>query len=361
MAKGSLFWGKGSGKLGETVLYRANGQQITRTYVANPNNPQSDPQMVRRASFAISANAFKRSNLHFFPLDRKLTDYAKFIRENVNIDAVPYWVSREENAIAKVKGIIPLENYILANGGMEDAQRQASITGSQESLFTARIDLFKVSASKIDFSKYADYFGEDEETAEVPALVIYQDLARIAKVDTNIHPVLVFGRICKADGLGIEKSDFLFLNEINYLEYYIEQLAGKLITLTKDSETGVISMASQYVEFGDDFNSKLSISLNFGVQEYTIFVTSDFSNTNVKYGELLTRFVATFDVKRVGGIDCSPLQLNIDNMTSVPTEWKEARKVIADGSIGSIDKEYIANWKALSAETDDFVLKRLGL
>lgn len=33
MSKRSLFWGKGSGKLGEAVFYRAGGEQRTRTYV----------------------------------------------------------------------------------------------------------------------------------------------------------------------------------------------------------------------------------------------------------------------------------------------------------------------------------------
>lgn len=47
-----MFWGKASGKLGEAVLYRANGQERSRTYVANPKNPKTRRQARQRLGFA---------------------------------------------------------------------------------------------------------------------------------------------------------------------------------------------------------------------------------------------------------------------------------------------------------------------
>jgi hypothetical protein len=41
MSKRSLFWGKGSGKLGEAVYYRAGGEQRTRAYVKTVKNPKT--------------------------------------------------------------------------------------------------------------------------------------------------------------------------------------------------------------------------------------------------------------------------------------------------------------------------------
>lgn len=52
MAKNSMFWGQASGKLGEAVLYRANGQERSRAYVANPKNPKTRKQARQRLGFA---------------------------------------------------------------------------------------------------------------------------------------------------------------------------------------------------------------------------------------------------------------------------------------------------------------------
>ena len=38
MSKGSLFWGNARGRLGQSVFYRAGGEQRNRTYVAKIKN-----------------------------------------------------------------------------------------------------------------------------------------------------------------------------------------------------------------------------------------------------------------------------------------------------------------------------------
>lgn len=48
MSKGSLFWANASGKLGESVYYRAGGEQRNRTYVKNIKNPKSEKQVAQR-------------------------------------------------------------------------------------------------------------------------------------------------------------------------------------------------------------------------------------------------------------------------------------------------------------------------
>lgn len=59
MAKGSQFWGLGSGKLGEQVLYRAGGEQRARTYVKKIRNPKTLAQMVNRVSMKNLASVFR--------------------------------------------------------------------------------------------------------------------------------------------------------------------------------------------------------------------------------------------------------------------------------------------------------------
>lgn len=59
MSKRSLFWGNGTGKLGEAVYYRAGGEQRTRTYVKNVKNPKSRQQALQRTKFNNVVGAYK--------------------------------------------------------------------------------------------------------------------------------------------------------------------------------------------------------------------------------------------------------------------------------------------------------------
>lgn len=59
MSKRSLFWGNGSGKLGETVYYRAGGEQRTRAYVKKVKNPRSYQQALQRTKFNNLVGCFK--------------------------------------------------------------------------------------------------------------------------------------------------------------------------------------------------------------------------------------------------------------------------------------------------------------
>lgn len=59
MSKRSLFWGNGSGKLGEAVFYRAGGEQRTRTYVKTVKNPKSYQQALQRTKFNNMVGTYK--------------------------------------------------------------------------------------------------------------------------------------------------------------------------------------------------------------------------------------------------------------------------------------------------------------
>ena len=89
MSKGSLFWGKGSGKLGETVLYRAGGEQRTRTYVAKIKNPKTLAQMANRLSmrnFAMVYRALQSILSRSFPnRPAKESGFNAFVKANKSI------------------------------------------------------------------------------------------------------------------------------------------------------------------------------------------------------------------------------------------------------------------------------------
>ena len=59
MSKRSLFWGNGSGKLGEAVYYRAGGEQRTRTYIKTVKNPKSYQQALQRTKFNNLVGVYK--------------------------------------------------------------------------------------------------------------------------------------------------------------------------------------------------------------------------------------------------------------------------------------------------------------
>lgn len=97
MAKGSLFVGSGSGKVGNLVLANTKQGQVTRAYQPNVTNPKSRAQMLQRAKFACAVKFFKQATQNFFKFafeDRTKveSDYNAFMRHNIK-NAIP--MSRE--------------------------------------------------------------------------------------------------------------------------------------------------------------------------------------------------------------------------------------------------------------------------
>lgn len=60
MAKGNLFLGFGRGKVGDVVMYRANGEQVTRARNRSPKNPQTALQLLQRAVMHTSSSAYSQ-------------------------------------------------------------------------------------------------------------------------------------------------------------------------------------------------------------------------------------------------------------------------------------------------------------
>lgn len=58
MAKDNIFLGFGRGKIGDIVMYRANGTQVTRARNRSPKNPQTPLQLLQRVILKTSAGAY---------------------------------------------------------------------------------------------------------------------------------------------------------------------------------------------------------------------------------------------------------------------------------------------------------------
>lgn len=89
MAKNSLFWGKARGKLGEIVLYRAGGEQRSRTYVKKVKNPKSLAQMRQRVKLGSLVSFFRTtSNVlrYSFPnRPRRQSGFNAFVAESLPV------------------------------------------------------------------------------------------------------------------------------------------------------------------------------------------------------------------------------------------------------------------------------------
>lgn len=88
MAKGSLFFAKARGKIGQIVLSNVNGQEVARSYNENPANPKTANQMYQRGLFADVVKFYTRGQQNFFKFafeNKKKTesDYNAFVRANM--------------------------------------------------------------------------------------------------------------------------------------------------------------------------------------------------------------------------------------------------------------------------------------
>lgn len=58
MSKGNIFLGQARGKVGDVVLYRSSGEQITRSRNRHPSNPKTDAQLVQRILMSTIGNSY---------------------------------------------------------------------------------------------------------------------------------------------------------------------------------------------------------------------------------------------------------------------------------------------------------------
>lgn len=111
MSKRSLFWGQATGKLGETVLYRAGGEQRARAYVKNIKNPKTMAQMKNRILMNNVVSAFRSMKpilSESFPLKAaNQSGFNAFVKANKN--TVPYAISKED---VQFGGCMPYRMFV---------------------------------------------------------------------------------------------------------------------------------------------------------------------------------------------------------------------------------------------------------
>lgn len=131
MAKGSPLMGTQRGRLGEAVLYRKQGEQMSRAYIAHPSNPKSERQQVQRMVVATANAAYATMkdicNHSFERVTPGLGSMARFLSLNINLLRRSINADKEGNiesasAMFNYKGnpmIVPNE-YIISRGTLPE-------------------------------------------------------------------------------------------------------------------------------------------------------------------------------------------------------------------------------------------------
>lgn len=114
MSKRSLFWGHGSGKLGEAVFYRAGGEQRTRAYTSIVKNPRTYAQALQRTKLNNMVGAFKDLKVvvesYIKPTKSSQSPFNAFFAENWKRNR---WVESPEE-LGNNEGIAA--GFIVSNG-----------------------------------------------------------------------------------------------------------------------------------------------------------------------------------------------------------------------------------------------------
>lgn len=112
MAKGNLILGTAKNSVGDVVMYRREGAQITRVRVRNVKNPKTNAQSFQRAIMAPIAKFYSPLSVvleRSFEGLSKAKSHNKFNQVNANLARKNKW------ALPKGTGFFPLP-YVLSEG-----------------------------------------------------------------------------------------------------------------------------------------------------------------------------------------------------------------------------------------------------
>ena len=151
MSKGSLFWSKARGKLGDVVLSQLKGQQIARAYQPQVANPRSTAQTDQRILFSNAVKFYKHATQNFFKFayeDKRANEsyYNAFMRKNAKVSMLP---KREQylnsnypaigNQYLMSQGSLPSIPYTYNESAGEFQLSLGSVTSASENMTVGEV------------------------------------------------------------------------------------------------------------------------------------------------------------------------------------------------------------------------------
>lgn len=237
MSKGSLFWGNATGKLGETVFYRTNGEQRNRTYLRQIRNPRSLAQMRRRIKFPNLVNFWRVARpIVAMAMQTRRTaqsDYNKFISLNLANNNT-YLLKSEAAAGATAVAPYQITAGTLPTIGMRSPEisniRVGELSGSVSAV-SAAILTANPSLQNGDMLSFV-VFGQTIDNAGLPRVVAnaFKFKLDVADVATDFDDSIV-----TVGDIAPSVSDNYLSFEYGSVEY--DQYAAAVI-LSRPSENG---------------------------------------------------------------------------------------------------------------------------
>lgn len=145
MSKRSLFWANASGKLGETVFYRAGGEQRNRTYVKKVKNPKTQSQALQRAKSNNMVAVFRGIKTvadSFFTRKANQSGFNAFFSQNWGSNA---WVANKimcerAEGVSKgfymAKGALTINTSNIAMNQIDDKFTENPFSGDYAMIWT---------------------------------------------------------------------------------------------------------------------------------------------------------------------------------------------------------------------------------
>ena len=276
MAKGNMFIGNGSGKVGNLVVATRAGEQITRVYQPRVANPKSYSQMLQRAKFANAVKFYKKAVQNFFKFafeDKKKSesDYNAFMRHNIM------------NSTLLVKGNVDdayfpaLGRWQMSSGSLPNA---FSIKSGGNHAFAFVNDGIKANATIGDIS--SALIGQGFHTGDIVTFVLITSPVTYLDFDlTNLYDsglqqpnwlIVQFAidpkdtrAISQAnylgsriDGLGEYEGNSLFVPDDGTIVWdgeFIGVMAATCCIVTRNTGGGVLATNTSL--FGNDYFDKM--------------------------------------------------------------------------------------------------------
>ena len=158
MSKGSLFWSKARGKLGDVVLSQLKGQQIARAYQPQVANPRSTAQTDQRILFSNAVKFYKHATQNLFKFayeDKRANEsyYNAFMRKNAKVSMLPtraqYLNSNYPalgNQYLMSQGSLPVIPYTYNENSGEFELALGSVTSATEDMTVGEVSTAFISS-----------------------------------------------------------------------------------------------------------------------------------------------------------------------------------------------------------------------
>ena len=310
MAKGNMFIGNGSGKVGNLVVSTRAGEQITRVYQPKVANPKSYSQMLQRAKFANAVKFYKKAVQNFFKFayeDKKKTesDYNAFMRHNVmnsalltkvNVDnsyfpALGLWVM-SSGSLPNPFNIEPNESagFSFDNDGFDGSANIGQISSSligqgfnSGDIITFVLITSPVTSIDINLSDFSDTGLKQPEWLIVQFVVDTRDNRSLSQAN---YIGARYGGLSGFEGNSLVVAD----GKISWDGSFKDLMAATCCIATRKTGSGV--MASNTTLFGNTNFDDMVSSAEGTDYENKVLVSWGAKEGAILKGSIATRSVA---------------------------------------------------------------------